>query len=87
MFDIFVTVMGIVMSIGYYPQLYKIYKNKSARDISVPMYIIMSVGTLTWLMYGVRLHDWIIISGFLLGVVGSWSVLGLSLYYKSKELV
>ncbi|OGZ49649.1 MAG: hypothetical protein A3C84_03165 [Candidatus Ryanbacteria bacterium RIFCSPHIGHO2_02_FULL_48_12] len=85
MFEIFVTIMGVVMSLGYYPQAYKIYTNKSAQDISLSMYVIMAVGTCTWFLYGIYLRDWIIVSGFALGVLGSWLVLGLSIYYKMKE--
>jgi len=84
-FQMFVTVMGTVMSLGYFPQAYKIWKNKSSSDISLPTYIIFSIGTLTWLIYGILIHDFTIILGFVIGVVGSWSVLGLSILYRKKE--
>lgn len=83
-FQIFVTIMGTVMSLGYFPQAYKIWKNKSAKDISIPSFIIFSVGTLTWLVYGILIHDITIILGFVIGVVGSWSILFLSFLYKNK---
>lgn len=76
--------MGTVMSLGYFPQAYKIWKNKSAKDISIPSFIIFSVGTLTWLVYGILIHDITIILGFVIGVVGSWSILFLSFLYKNK---
>ncbi len=81
----FATVMGIVMSLGYYPQAYKIWKNKSASDISIPSFIIFSVGTFTWFVYGVYMRDITIISGFILGVIGSWTILGMALYFKRLE--
>jgi MtN3 and saliva related transmembrane protein len=83
-FQIFVTIMGTVMSLGYFPQAYKILKSKSAINISISTYIIFSVGTLTWLVYGLLIHDFTIILGFVIGVVGSWSILFLSLFYKNK---
>jgi len=82
MIEIIVTSIGVLMSIGYYPQAYKIYKNKSAKDISVPTYIIFSVGTFVWTMYGLYLNDLPIILSFVIGVIGSWSVLVLALYYR-----
>lgn len=84
LFKIFVTIMGVVMSLGYYPQAYKIWKNKTAVNVSIPSFFIFSLGTLTWLVYGVLLGDKPIILSFVLGVIGSWSVLILTLIYKDK---
>ena len=81
-FKIIVTAMGLIMSLGYFPQAYKIYKNKNAADISLPAFIIFAVGTLTWTIYGFALHDWPLIFSFAVGVFGSWSVLILTLRYK-----
>jgi MtN3 and saliva related transmembrane protein len=78
--------MGTVMSLGYFPQAYKIWRNKSARDISISTYIIFSIGTLTWLTYGILIHDITIILGFVIGVVGSWSILFLTIYFKNKKI-
>jgi len=84
-FKIFVTIMGIVMSLGYYPQAYKIWKNKSAADISIPAFIIFSLGTLTWFIYGITISDIPIIVSFILGVIGSWTVLFLSIKNKNNK--
>ncbi len=78
-------VMGAVMSLGYYPQAYKIFKTKSARDVSAATYVIFGLGTLTWFVYGIAIKDLTIIAGFVLGVVGSWLVLGLALYYRNRQ--
>lgn len=84
LYKIFVTAMGIVMSLGYFPQAYKIWKTKSAESISLPTFTIFSIGNLTWLIYGLLIKDLVIILGFGIGVIGSWSVLGLSLKYRNK---
>ncbi len=76
------TATGILMSLGYYPQAWKIFRQKSARDISIPTFAIFSFGTLSWLCYGLYEHDWTIILGFVLGVIGSWTVLALTLWYR-----
>ena len=83
-FDTIVTVLGIAMSLGYYPQAYTIWRRKSAQDISLVTYIIFFVGTTVWTIYGFYKDDPVIIGGFLVGVVGSALVLGLSLYYRNK---
>ncbi|MDE2019032.1 MAG: hypothetical protein KGJ13_01645 [Patescibacteria group bacterium] len=79
------TITGILMSLGYYPQAWKIYKTRSAADISIPSFVIFSFGTASWFCYGVYLRDWTIMSSFGLGVIGSWTILFLSLAYKNKE--
>lgn len=73
------------MSFGYYPQAYKIWKSKSAEDISLPMYIIMSFGSSVWFIYGVILKDFTIMSGFVFGVIGSILVLILTLIYRNRK--
>lgn len=79
------TIMGIVISWGYYFQAYDIFKKKSAKDVSLISYVIFALGTLTWLVYGLYLKDQTIIWGFLFGVIGSWLVLILILFYRNKN--
>ena len=35
------------------PQILKILRSKKANDISLPMYIILNIGTFLWLVYGI----------------------------------
>jgi MtN3 and saliva related transmembrane protein len=83
-FKIFVTVMGIVMSLGYYPQAYKIWKNKSAKNISALSFFIFALGTTTWLIYGIVLKDLTITISFIFGAVGAWTAFIMTLIYKNK---
>ena len=78
------TFFGVLMSLGYYPQAYRIWIRKSAHDVSLISYYIFALGTLTWLLYGVYLHDTPIIASFVLGVVGSWTVLFLTVLYRNR---
>lgn len=79
------SIMGVVLSLGYYFQAYSIIKKRSAEGVSLSSYIIFAVGTLTWLVYGIALRDLSIITGFFFGVIGSWFVLILMLVYKNKR--
>jgi MtN3 and saliva related transmembrane protein len=72
------------MSLGYYPQAYNIWKNKSAENISIPTFLIFALGTMIWTVYGILIKDTVVISSFAIGVVGSWSVLILTLKYRKK---
>ena len=82
---VFATIMGVILSLGYFPQAYKVYKNKSSKDISLLAFVIFSLGTLTWFIYGLVFKDLPIILGFVVGVIGSWLVLILSLVYRKKR--
>ena len=83
--EILVSIMGIVMSLGHFPQAYTIYKNKSSKNISLLTYIIFAIGSALWLAYGILLNSWTIILGFIFGVVGSWLVLILTIVYSKKK--
>ncbi len=83
-FEILVSIAGVVFSIGYFPQAYKIIKNKSSKNISIATYAIFSVCATIWLIYGFVSKSWTIIWGFVFGVIGAWLVLILSIVYRKK---
>ena len=41
---------------AFIPQVYKALKEKSTKDISLTMYLILFVGLVLWLIYGIH-HD------------------------------
>jgi uncharacterized protein with PQ loop repeat len=84
-FEVLVTIVGVAMSLGYFPQAYKIFMAKSARNVSVTSYWIFAFGTTVWLVYGISLKSWVIMLSFLPGVIGSWLVLILIRIYGKKK--
>ena len=44
---------AIFTTIAFIPQAVKIYKTKSVKDISLPMWLIFCVGVFLWLIYGI----------------------------------
>ena len=44
---------AILTTSAFIPQVYKIYKEKKAQGVSLTMYLIMFVGVLLWLVYGI----------------------------------
>ena len=42
---------------AYVPQAYKAWKTKSAGSVSLTMYLIMLVGIILWLVYGIYLNS------------------------------
>jgi len=64
------------------PQLIKAIKTKSTKDLSLGMFIILSIGVLLWLIYGIITKDAPIIVANAIALVGSLSLLVLKLKYK-----
>jgi len=53
--DFIGAVAGTLSTIAFIPQAWRIWKTRSARDLSLPMYLIFSTGVALWLLYGVLL--------------------------------
>ena len=56
MIDPFQELIGLLAAIlttsAFVPQVYKLYKEKNAQGVSLTMYLIMFIGVLLWLLYG-----------------------------------
>lgn len=46
-------VAGALTSLSFLPQLIKIWRSRSAGDISLAMYVIITTGFVLWLWYGI----------------------------------
>ena len=42
---------------AFLPQAIKVYKTKSTKDISLYMFLIFTIGVLSWLIYGLIIND------------------------------
>ncbi len=80
-----VLVLGVLMSAAHFPQAYRIWKRKSAGDVSLTTYIIFAAGTWVWLAYGFAIGDVPIIASFIVGVAGSNTALALKIWYTKKK--
>lgn len=45
-------------TLAFLPQAVKTWKSKSARDLSLPMFLIFCIGIVLWLLYGIMIVDW-----------------------------
>jgi len=43
---------GLLTTMAFLPQVWQVWKSRSARDISLPMYLIFTLGVALWLVYG-----------------------------------
>jgi MtN3 and saliva related transmembrane protein len=50
-------IAGLLTTVAFLPQVIKVYKTKSAKDISLPMYVIFTIGIAMWIIYGFLLDS------------------------------
>ena len=46
------TLAAICSTVSFIPQLLRVWRRKSAKDISLGMFLLFSFGVLLWLIYG-----------------------------------
>jgi MtN3 and saliva related transmembrane protein len=66
---------------AFVPQLARVVRRRSARDISLPTFLMFSIGVLLWLIYGLDTHSRPVIASNLVTLVLSVSILALKLRY------
>lgn len=65
-------------SITFMPQVYRVWKTKSAGDLSMATILIVFISTIIWLVYGIGMNLWPVI--ICNGIICALSVL--LLYFK-----
>jgi len=69
-------------TIAFLPQAIKVYKTKSTKDISLYMFLIFTLGVLSWLIYGIAISDLPIILANAVTLVLSFFILIYKLKFK-----
>ncbi len=83
---ILATISGVFLAFSALPQAIKIFKAKSARDVSPIPYCITLVGGTIWVLYGLEIQNLPITLANIIGVVISVLVLvGWYLYGRVKK--
>ncbi len=59
--DILGIIAGSLTTAAFIPQVIKIWKTRSTRDISLVMFVILCIGVLLWTVYGVVFGLWPVI--------------------------
>ena len=52
---------GAITSLTFLPQVIKTWKEKSAKDVSLLMFIVAASNEVLWIVYGILQNDWVII--------------------------
>lgn len=78
-----VAIMAPVMStVNMVPQIYKIYKTKRVRDISLTMIILLIITNLFWFLHGYFIMDLSILASCIIGFLQNFFMLTFYLLYK-----
>lgn len=73
---------GTITSITFLPQVIKIWKTRSAKDLSLMMLLLLMAGVLLWLTYGLLIKDAAIIYTNSMVLAMSMILLSFKLKYK-----
>jgi MtN3 and saliva related transmembrane protein len=83
-----VNVIGLAAAtcttISFVPQLIRVWRLRSAREISLIMFSVFSLGVFLWLLYGIYLHAFPIILANSISLVLSLAILALKLRFDRK---
>jgi len=68
-------------TVAFAPQVWRAWKTRSARDLSLPMYLIFTAGVVLWLTYGLMIASWPIIVGNIVTLILASCVLAMKLKF------
>lgn len=75
---------AVCTTISFVPQLIRVWRLKSARDISLTMFLIFSLGVFFWLVYGLYIHSFPVILANAVTLALSLAILILKLQYDRR---
>jgi MtN3 and saliva related transmembrane protein len=76
---------AICTTISFLPQLIRVWRRKSASDISLTMFLFFSFGVALWLVYGIGIGSVPIIAANAVTLALALTILGLKLKYDRKQ--
>jgi len=80
-------IAGALTTAAYFPQAYKVYQSKHTRDISLIMFLLMTIGIAGWFIYGLLLNALPIILANGISLLLSVYILAMKVknYFKKPE--
>ena len=75
-------IAGILTTIAFLPQVFKVWKTKSTSDISLAMFIIFTTGITFWLAYGIIIDNLALIIANSITLLLSISILIAKILFK-----
>mgnify|MGYP000043453310 CR=1 FL=1 len=66
-------------TLSFIPQVLQIWRTRSAKDVSLPMYVTFVIGVALWLVYGLMMNAWPIIIANIVTIVLALAVVFMKL--------
>ena len=84
----FITMVGLLAgaltTASLLPQITKIWRTKSADDVSTGMFVVFGIGVVLWLVYGIANEDIAVIAANAVTLVLAVGILALKLRYARR---
>jgi MtN3 and saliva related transmembrane protein len=78
------SIAGACTTLSFLPQLLRVWRRKSAQDISLSMFLLFSFGEACWLVYGIGLGSAPIIAANAVTLTLALAILTLKLRYDGR---
>lgn len=76
---------GLLTTVAFLPQVVKTYRSRSARDISLGMYLIFTAGILLWLAHGLLSGSGPVVAANSVGLTLSVSMVVMKLVFDRRK--
>ena len=78
-------IAGFCTTIAFLPQVIRTYKKKSAKDISLGMYLVFCFGVMMWLFYGISVRSSSLILANTATLILAGTMLVMKLIFDSRK--
>lgn len=77
-------IAATLTTIAFVPQVIKVWRSRSARDVSLGMYALFSTGVAIWLLYGILISSWPVILANAITLVLAIAVIVMKLRFDAR---
>ena len=82
--EIIGVIAAVLTTSGFVPQVYKSFKTKNVTGISITMYIVLLIGMMFWLYYGILIESFSIKLANIVSGILVISLIVLRILYRNK---
>jgi MtN3 and saliva related transmembrane protein len=77
---------AVCTTISFLPQLLRVWRRKSASDISLTMFLLFNLGLALWLIYGIGIHSLPIVAANAVTLALALTILALKLKFDKTRV-
>jgi uncharacterized protein with PQ loop repeat len=73
--ELLAAVFGVISSLSFFLQAWKIENVHESKDVSLPMYVILFINAIIWLAYGLTTGNFAIMATFTITTLGTATII------------